>query len=252
MRRAIWMTGAFVVLLAAGGSAQHGYTQAQVDNGGRLYLASCATCHGARGDTVRGVALLSGKFSRATSDEELVKIILGGIPGTAMPPNPYSESEAGMIVAYLRSVRSAGGVVATGDSARGRAIFAGKGRCESCHGAGGSGSRVAPSLVDVGTLRTLTEIERAIVDPGAEIHADFRSVRAVTKSGETITGRLLNQDTFSIQLLDSSQRLRGLQKADLRESVVLTTSPMPAAKGVLSPSEVADLVTYLSTLRGLP
>ena len=91
-------------------AAQHGYTQAQVDNGGRLYQASCATCHGAKGDTVRGVALMSGKFSRATSDEELVRIILGGIPGTAMPPNPYTESEAGMIVAYLRSVGSAGGL----------------------------------------------------------------------------------------------------------------------------------------------
>jgi putative heme-binding domain-containing protein len=233
-------------------NAQHGYTQQQVDNGGRLYQASCATCHGPRGDTVRGVALMSGKFSRATSDEELVTIILGGIPGTAMPPNSYTESEAGMIVAYLRSVGSTGGLVATGDATRGKAVFDGKGRCQTCHAAGGVGTRLAPSLIDVGTLRTLTEIERSIVDPNADLHPDFRFVRAVTKSGETITGRLLNQDTFSLQLLDSSERLRGLQKSQLRESVVLTTSPMPSAKGTLTPAEIADLVTYLSTLRGLP
>jgi putative heme-binding domain-containing protein len=144
-----------------------------------------------------------------------------------------------------------GGLVAGGDSGRGKAVFEGKGRCTTCHGAGGAGSRMAPSLVDVGALRTLTEIERSIMDPNADLHPDFRFVRVVTKSGETVTGRLLNQDSFSIQVLDSSERLRGLQKADLRESAVLTTSPMPSAKGTLTPGEVADLVTYLSTLRGL-
>ena len=252
MRRAIWLTVALLALSEGGATAQHGYTQVQVDNGGRLYQASCATCHGPKGDTVRGVALMSGKFSRATSDEELVKIILGGIPGTAMPPNTYTETEAGMIVAYLRSVGGAGGLATTGDPARGKAAFDGRGRCQSCHGAGGSGSRTAPSLADVGAVRTPAEIERSIVDPSAELHPDFRVVRAVTKSGETITGRLLNQDSFSIQLLDSNERLRGLQKSDLRESAILSTSPMPSANGTLSAAEVADLVAYLSTLRGQP
>ena len=242
----VWLA----VLIAAPAWAQHGYTQAQVDNGGRLYQASCATCHGPKGDTVRGVALMSGKFSRATSDEELVKIILSGIPGTAMPPNTYSENEAGMIVAYLRSVGSAGGLITTGDPARGKAAFDGKGRCQSCHGAGASGSRTAPSLADVGAVRTPAEIERSILDPSAELHPDFRTVRAITKSGDTITGRLLNQDTFSLQLLDSKERLRGLQKSELRESAILPTSPMPSAKGTLSAAEVADLVAYLSTMRG--
>jgi len=107
-------------------------------------------------------------------------------------------------------------------------------------------------LADVGAVRTPAEIERSIVDPSAELHPDFRVVRAVTKSGETITGRLLNQDSFSIQLLDSNERLRGLQKSDLRESAILSTSPMPSAKGTLSAAEVADLVAYLSTLRGQP
>ena len=93
-------------------------------------------------------------------------------------------------------------------------------------------------------------LDDSIVDPSAELHPDYRFARAVTKGGETIAGRLLNQDTFSIQLLDSSERLRGLQRNDLREVTVLTTSPMPAAKGVLAGTDVADLVTYLTTLRG--
>src|SRR5438105_12918960 len=94
---------AFVACLAAvPASAQHVYTNADVENGARLYAATCTTCHGPRGDMVRGVALFGGTFRRATTDDEVARIIIGGIPGTAMPPNSYSEPEAGMIVAYLR------------------------------------------------------------------------------------------------------------------------------------------------------
>ncbi len=232
-------------------SAQHGYTRAEVENGARFYQANCATCHGPNGDNVRGVSLLSGKFRRATSDEELVKIILGGIPDTAMPPNTYSDLEAGMIVAYLREMGSGGRVDApAGDVARGKTIFDGKGQCTTCHGVGGAGSRTAPSLADVGAIRRPLELERSIVDPSAEIHTDFRSVRVVTRSGTTVQGRLLNQSTFSIQVLDTAERLRSFDTSDVREFTILRTSPMPSARSSLSAAELADLVTYLTSLRG--
>src|SRR6266851_5580205 len=115
-----------VAVSLAGGalSAQHGYTRAEVENGARLYQGSCATCHGPKGDTVRGVALLSGQFQRGSTDDELVRIIVSGIPGTAMPPNNYSNVEAGMIVAYLRGDAAGESVVvASGDAARGKALF---------------------------------------------------------------------------------------------------------------------------------
>ena len=240
------------MVLWAGGAptAQHGYTKEQIANGGRLYQASCATCHGARGDTVRGVGLFTGKFSRATSDEQLVRIIVTGIPGTAMPPNNYTDTDAGMIVAYLRAAGAAGGMATTGDAARGQQAFEGKGKCQGCHGSGGIGTRTAPSLADVGAIRTPPELARALVDPSAEIHPDFRTVRAVTKAGATITGRLMNQDSFSIQLLDSTGHLRGLQKSNLQEFTVERTSPMPSSKGMLTAQEVDDVVAYLASLRG--
>ena len=112
------------VLVNATVGAQHGYTRAEIENGARLFQANCATCHGPKGDTVRGVALLAGQFRRANSDEQLVKIILEGIPGTSMPPNNYSALEAGMIVAYLRGIAAGENVVVTaGDlDARERAL----------------------------------------------------------------------------------------------------------------------------------
>jgi putative heme-binding domain-containing protein len=237
-----------VCLAAASASAQHVYTNADIENGARLYAATCTTCHGPRGDMVRGVALFGGTFRRATTDDEVARIIIGGIPGTAMPPNSYSESEAGMIVAYLRGAASRGGLTFTaGDAARGRAIFDGKGRCVTCHNAT---SRTAPSLVDVGAIRRPLEIEEALVDPSADLHPDFRFVRAVTKGGETVTGRLLNQNSFSVQILDAGEHLRSLDKSSLTAFTIKTTSEMPSYKSTLDPQELADVVTYLMTLRG--
>ena len=242
------LTLLLAVLASVSASAQHGYTRAEVENGARLFQASCATCHGPKGDAARGVALLSGQYKRATSDEQLVKIIIEGIAGTSMPPNNYSALEAGMIVAYLRGIAAGDRVTVTnGDIARGKALFDGKGKCATCH----SGqSRTAPPLGDVGVLRRPLELEQSILDPSAELHPDYRFVRAVTKSGAVVTGRLLNQSTFSVQIMDSMQNLRAFAKADLREFVINQTSEMPSYRGTLDSQEIADLVAYLMTLRG--
>jgi putative heme-binding domain-containing protein len=249
-RQTLVRAAAIAAVLASGAplSAQHSYTRSELENGARLYLGSCATCHGAKGDMVRGVALMSGRFQRASTDEELVKIIISGIPGTAMPPNNYSDLEAGMIVAYLRGTAAGDSVTVTaGDSTRGKALFDGKGKCATCHT---DTSRTAPSLSDIGMLRRPLEIERSILDPSADLNPNFRFVRAVTKTGAVITGRLLNQSTFSVQILDSAEKLRAFDRSSLREFTVVKTSPMPSARGVLDTQEVADIVTYLSSLRG--
>jgi putative heme-binding domain-containing protein len=237
-----------VVVTAVVASAQHGYTRAEVENGARLYQASCATCHGPKGDTVRGVTLFSGRYRRATTDDELVRLIINGIPNTSMPPNKYSDTEAGMIVAYMRGIAAGDTVSMTpGDAARGKALFAGKGKCASCHN---EGSRMAPVLDDVGAIRPPLELERALLDPSADLHTDYRFVRAVAKDGTVVTGRLLNQSTFSVQILDANERLRAFQKSDLKEFVIMQTSQMPTFRGTLDTQEVADVVAYLTTLRG--
>ena len=134
-----------------------------------------------------------------------MKIIIGGIPGTAMPPSSFSEGQAGTIVAYLRSLASSPTTgMLKGDAARGQALFTGKGQCQNCHSVAGVGARGGPSLSEVGGSRRAIELQRAIVDPSADIRSDHRPARVVTRDGATITGRLLNQDTFTVQLLDNS------------------------------------------------
>lgn len=231
--------------------AQHNFTPAEVENGGRLYNSTCAGCHGLNGDQVPGTALRSGKFRRGGTDDEIARIIRAGIPGTAMPPNAVSDTEAAMIVAWLRDgVTASAAPRLAGDAGRGRAVFEGKGNCTSCHGPGGVGGRRAPALVDVGVLRRPAQLEEALLEPAAEIHTDFRMVTATLKDGSTVNGRLLNQNSYSVQLLDTADRLRSLDKADLRSHAILATSSMPSYRQRLSAQEVADVVAFLGTMKG--
>ena len=78
-----------------------------------------------------------------------------------------------------------------------------------------------------------------------------RSIRAVTSSGRQVTGRRLNEDTHTVQLIDSEERLVSLDKADLREYTVVLTSEMPPYGALLNEEELSDLLAYLLSLRGV-
>jgi cytochrome c oxidase cbb3-type subunit 3 len=232
-------------------AAQHSYSPADIEDGGKLFRTNCVSCHGPQGNLVDGVDLAHGKFRRASTEDGVIRIIQDGIPGTAMPPNNFTDYQAGTILAYLRSVATDGrSAVPKGDAVRGKAIFEGKGGCAGCHRVYGVGSRVGPDLSDVGVMRRVAEIERSILDPDAEVLPQNRYYRVATKSGETIVGRLLNEDTFSVQILDTKERMLSFQRADLREAGFLSESPMPSYRDKLSESERADLINYLVSLKG--
>jgi putative heme-binding domain-containing protein len=227
------------------------YTAADVEIGRQLFTNNCISCHGPEGDAVQGVDLGHGHFRLASSDNDLVRIMRNGIPGTGMPANNLSQEQATAIVAYLRSVAAsaASNAIPPGDVSRGKATFEGKGECLSCHRVGGVGSRLGPDLSGIGRLRRLMELQQALLEPAAEVRPNNRFIRAVTQNGTTISGRLLNQDTFTVQLLDSREQLVSLSKSDLREFSFVTNSPMPSYKGKLSSQEAADLVSYLASLK---
>jgi putative heme-binding domain-containing protein len=243
----MWLAG--LIIGTATLIAQHEPTPDDIAQGERLFLGYCATCHGVEGDAVYGVDLAHGEFRQASTDSDLVRIIRTGIAGTDMPPSSFTEEQAGMIVAYLRAWPSTSVTDVPGDPDRGKAIFEGKGGCLTCHRVHGTGSKVGPDLSDIGRLRRAAELERSLIDPNAEIYPPNRSVRVVTADGATVTGRLLNHDTFTVQLIDSGEKLRSYTLASLRELSFVQQSPMPSYKGKLSQDELRDLVKYLVTLR---
>lgn len=221
-----------------------------VDAGRELYRANCYVCHGQDGDQVPGVNFRVG-IQRASTDEEVSRIISGGIPGTGMPPTNLPEAQRRELVAYLRSMHpTAGSSKAPGDATRGMAIFEDKGGCVACHRAGEKGSHFGPDLSDVGSSKRAAYLEAEILDPRHAIAPQNRLVMLAMKNGTSITGRRLNEDTHTIQLIDSKERLISVEKSDVRTYTLLNTTPMPSYQDKLSAQEVADVVSYLLSLRG--
>ena len=165
---------------------------------------------------------------------------------------------AGILLAQLGRGGRGRGAVETpaadpgpGDAARGLALFEGKGACLTCHRVKDTGSRLGPDLSDIANQRTRDALEKALLDPNPEVLPQNRSYRVVTRDGAAFTGKLLNQDTFSVQILDSKDRLLGFQKSNLREYNFIQTSPMPSYRNKLSSAELTDLIAYLASLKGV-
>jgi putative heme-binding domain-containing protein len=248
----------FISILAASAVsvfAQHEATESEIEAGKQQYTVNCTRCHGPDGDNVAEADIGHGKFKKASSDADLVALIRNGIPGTRMAALPnMSEPNAKTIVAYLHSMASTAAAVAAlppGSASRGQAVFEGKGTCVNCHRVGDKGSRTGPDLSQIGSQRRIVELHRSVVEPDAEIIPANRFFRIVTKEGATFTGRLLNQDTFTLQILDAKdEKLKSFTKSNLREFAFMNTSPMPSYKDKLSTQELSDLISYLTSLKG--
>lgn len=273
-RAALVAAAAVVAIIAMTGSspsAQHSYPPEQVQAGKVLYDANCGRCHNDDGAGVTGIELFR-LIRRASSDEDIARLVQNGIPGTSMPPHQFSTEQALSVVAFMRSmvgvkpgtVPAAAAAAAPigplppGDAGRGKALFAGKGGCLSCHRAEGEGGTSGPDLSRAGAGRGAgpfrvgpdpATLARAILDPDADIAAGYQMFQVTPKTGAAVRGTLLNHDTFSVQLRDSSQNLRGFLKSDLTDSGFLP-SPMPSYRGRLSTQELSDVVSYLLTLKG--
>jgi len=136
-----------------------------------------------------------------------------------------------------------------GDAGRGRALVESSG-CFDCHRIDERGSRLGPNLTRIAGRRTPVRLRQALVAPDEEVIADNRFVRIITKDGTSITGKLLNQDAISVQMMDPKEELKTYQRANIREVTILDKGLMPSVEGKLNPQQVADIVTYLSSLKG--
>jgi putative heme-binding domain-containing protein len=141
--------------------------------------------------------------------------------------------------------------VPRGDESAGATVVAGTGKCLTCHRIQKAGSRSGPDLTDIGAVRTPEQLRAALLDPDAEILPENRRYRVVTRDGLTMVGTLLNHDTFQVLMRDAKDQLRSFQKADLREHGFVEGSPMPSYRTTLTPQQLADVIAYLSTLKGV-
>jgi len=231
-----------------------------ITQGAVLFRQECVFCHGvaARGG-MRGPDLTTGSWSHGGADADLVATINAGVPGTAMPPNNLTTDEIWQIVTYLRSLQQP--VTApVGDATRGEALFVGATRCSSCHIVNGRGGRLGPELTTVGSARSRAYLVESIREPskqltrngvfGDSVTLKYDTVTAVTADGRTIVGVPMNEDTFTVQVMDSAERVHSLDKKTLKSFRHENRSLMPDYDARrLSISDLNDLIAYLQSLR---
>jgi putative heme-binding domain-containing protein len=215
-------------------------SDADIAAGEKLYLGQCASCHGRDGrGGGAGPDISTGNFKRATSDEGLFQIVNKGIPGTVMPGSPFNAGQVWRIVAFVRSLTiGRGNKDLEGDAAIGARLYSSLG-CGKCH------SGMAPDLQGIGARRTRPELRTSIEDPHADVPSTYWRVRATMRDGSTVSGTAMNEDTFSIQLLDAAGRLRSLHRANVTKLVYDRTSPMPPFR--LSANQFDDLIAFLTS-----
>jgi len=229
------------------------------------FRINCALCHGlgARGGG-RGPDLTRAQKKHAHSDAEMFQIISNGIAGTAMPANGTNGQGVGMtdeeiwqIIGYIRSLEVKAPAKALANAAHGKDLFYGDSNCSLCHMVEGKGGRLGPDLTAVGGSRTREALIDSVRNPSRrlawglteatkEFPQEYESVMAVTEDGKQIKGVALNEDSFSVQIMDANERIHLLDKEKLRSFQKSRESAMPKYDAdVLNDKDLDDIVAYL-------
>ena len=246
MRRlVIWL---WVASLAAQQDMRNPRTTPEdIAAGAKTFRSHCAVCHGLHGAGGLGPSLASGRFYHGSSDADLFHNISEGIPGTEMSATFYKEDRVWQIIAYIRSLNAVADPSAS-DKARGAALFRTKG-CVRCHRVGGQGGRLGPELTEIGRMRSLDYLRQSIVEPAADVQPRYWVASFTNASGKPVEGFVMNEDTYTVQLMDMGEQLHSYDKAALKDYKVEKISKMPSYRDSLTGEQVGDLVAYLSSLR---
>lgn len=223
--------------------------------GKRFYRFYCINCHGTDGASGRGARLATKTHRVGNSDRELYQSIANGISGSEMPGHWLDEDTIWKILTFVRTLEGSGKDLCAFDAAaaaRGQKLVNANG-CLGCHslrtGAQNIGSgRMGPDLSTMGVSRSREHLKESLIRPHAQVADKWRMVSVATPSGVT-RGMLLNEDGFTIHLLEAGGRITSMQKQDAGAITRSKESSMPAYDK-LPQDQVEDMVSFLCSCRG--
>jgi cytochrome c oxidase cbb3-type subunit III len=234
------------------------------------FRANCAFCHGLGGrGGGRGPDLTRARKKHGNSDADLFRTINEGVPGTAMPPNGATQQGVGMteeeiwqVISYIRSVQVKSSAQPTGNAARGKELFNGSTACASCHMIEGKGGRLGPDLTATSTARSVEYIVDSVRNPSRrlaqgiteamkEFSQEYETVNVVDGRGQKFQGVVLNEDNFTLQMIDTREQLHLFEKDELRSVDKSRESLMPKYDEKMLPEkDLQDIVAYLLSVGG--
>jgi cytochrome c oxidase cbb3-type subunit III len=259
-------TGSMIAQRRGGGAGPAnpflGNAQA-VREGETLYAQHCTTCHGSGGGGGEiGPAIVSSeRAALGVNDAQTFNTIKNGVQGTPMAPQKLSDEEIWKITTYIHALRgTAIDNPLPGDVAHGEQVFWGKAQCGTCHMLAGKGGLTAPDLTNIAGIRKSTTMTAALTKAqhheygsgGAHLATlppddRYLPVHVTTADGKVIDGVLLNEDSYSIQMMGNDQQLHLFDRTKLRRVVIDSKSLMPTDYDKrLTADEFKDLMAFLT------
>lgn len=226
---------------------------AGANRGKQTFSSSCAQCHGLDGKgSERAPNIVDRPSIQRSSDSQIFHIIENGVPGTGMPAfHSLEPSQIRAVVAYLRMLQGKNKAAALpGNPEQGKALFFGKAGCSQCHMVSGEGGFIASDLSEYARVHQVEQIRNAIVDP-ASTGREVRLITVTLHSGEQYTGRVRDEDNFSLQLQSLDGTFHFLAKSEIDRMQFDSQSLMHSGYGSrLDVHEVNDLISYLMKVAG--
>jgi putative heme-binding domain-containing protein len=215
------------------------------------YRVRCADCHGMDARGIRGPDITQ-VWARGRTDDALFRTVRHGVPNTEMPAFPAprtSDNDIWRILAYLKTMATPVPGTARGSGVAGARVF--ETNCLACHRVNGRGGRLGPDLSRIGIARTRTHMARQIRGEVPDFRTGYEPVLLTTPSGQQIQGVKKNEDLFSVQIMDTRERIQGYLREDLKGVTNVKISAMPTfSRETLSDAELDDLLAYLTALQG--
>lgn len=237
-----------------------------IAQGEQMYNQNCTSCHGPNGAAgeigPEIVHNLSVPLRGELNDNQILDVIRNGAPGTVMPAwkGKLADDDILKIGAFLHSLRgTAIDNPLPGNVAQGEEIFWGKGQCGSCHMLGGRGGLKGPDLTNVAAEYKSNLIIDALTKPNHRVYGDggvhlralppmdtYDAVHVTLATGRTLDGVLLNQDSYSLQLMGDDNQLHLLDRSQVR-AVAAKAPLMPSDYDKrLTKEEFTDLMAFLT------
>jgi putative heme-binding domain-containing protein len=206
--------------------------------------------------TTRGALALAGRLGRGTLPETVREEVL-----TATRDHPSTEvrdlferflPETERIARLGDRVDPQQVLSLTGDSRRGRALFAADSavNCKSCHRLDGAGVEIGPDLAALKTRYPRAELLRQILEPSLYVDPKFTVHHVVTHAGLVHVGLIVERNDRAVVLRDAKNQTVRVAASDIEDIAPQRSSLMPDGllRG-LTAQQGADLLSYLISLQ---
>lgn len=257
------LTKALVLLFAAGLALAQTAVEPHADAGPRnpfhndpkaaaageeVFRVHCAACHGSKGEGGSGPDLSQGSFGVGDRDEDLYQIVFRGRDVMRGFRNILNEESIWHVITFVRSLTGRNLGTVQGDVVAGEKLFWGKGGCGQCHRVGLNGSSIGPDLSDIGIRRGAAHLRESLMNPDADVPRGYATASVTSPDGKTIQGILSRSDVFSVQMFDLQGNFYSFFRDEVKQISESEKSLMPEYGSTFRPSELNNLLAYLSRL----